>query len=143
MGHEDLPEIALKLAERNDVFRKYISNLNSTIAWYNKMRRTTKDVEFNLIENEIAEIDELIIQGQNTLNWNSEGKHCFLSKPSLVFLIRLMGVHDKIVQPRWKFTTKFTKVSRESQSNKKRFNAICSPTSIREERRKEVCGFVY
>ncbi|EFA11309.2 dynein beta chain, ciliary [Tribolium castaneum] len=80
MGHEDLPEIAIKLAERNDVFRKYISNLNSTIAWYNKIRRTTKDVEFNLIENEIAEIDELIIQGQNTLNWNSEGLWEYMTK---------------------------------------------------------------
>ena len=74
MGHEDLPEIALTLAEKNDVFRKYISNLNSTIAWYNKIRRTTKDVEFNLIQSEIAEIDKLILQGQHTLHWTSDGK---------------------------------------------------------------------
>jgi dynein heavy chain len=97
MGQQELPDIALTLAERNDVFRKYISNLNSTIAWYNRIRRTTKDVEFNLIESEIAEIDKLIIQGQNTLNWNSEGKlnHKKTSGPFLK--IRFVGVHGEII----------------------------------------------
>lgn len=73
MEQDGIPEIALALAERNETFRKYISNLNCTVTWYNRIRRTTKDVEFNLIEKEIAQIDKLIAHGQNTLNWNSEG----------------------------------------------------------------------
>ncbi|XP_076261923.1 dynein heavy chain at 93AB isoform X2 [Rhynchophorus ferrugineus] len=67
----DIPETALKLAEKNEIYRKYNSNLNSTIAWYNKIRRTTKNVEFDLIKKEIGDIDERISLGQNSLNWNS------------------------------------------------------------------------
>lgn len=73
MQVSDIPEIALKLAEKNETFRKYISNLNSTIAWYNRIRRSTKNVEFDLIKNEIDEIDKRISLGQNSLNWNSDG----------------------------------------------------------------------
>lgn len=71
---DEIPEVALKMAERNETFRKYIENLNSTIMWYNKIRRTSKDVEFQLIELEIEEIDKLVQQGQTTLCWNSDGK---------------------------------------------------------------------
>lgn len=77
MNHEGIPEEALLISERNDTFRQYIINLNSTIDWYNKIRRTSKDVEFQLIEHEIEEIDKLIIQGQTNLNWNSQGKFEF------------------------------------------------------------------
>lgn len=74
MEQTDIPDVALKLAERNEIFRRYITNLNSSIRWYNKIRRSTKDVEFDLIENEINEIDRLILRGQNNLDWNSKGK---------------------------------------------------------------------
>lgn len=70
----DIPETALKLAEKNEIYRKYNSNLNSTIAWYNKIRRTTKNVEFDLIKKEIGDIDDRISLGQNSLNWNCNGK---------------------------------------------------------------------
>lgn len=73
MDHDGIPDVALKMSERNEVFRKYITNLNCTIEWYNKIRRNSRDVEFHLIENEIEDIDKLIAQGQNCLNWNSEG----------------------------------------------------------------------
>lgn len=76
MDNEGIPEVALKMSERNEVFRKYITNLNCTIEWYNKIRRNSRDVEFQLIENEIEDIDKLIAQGQNLLNWNSEGFYC-------------------------------------------------------------------
>ncbi|XP_031336595.1 dynein beta chain, ciliary isoform X1 [Photinus pyralis] len=72
MDHEDIPEEALLISERNDTFRQYIINLDSTIDWYNKIRRTSKDVEFQLIQHEIEEIDKLIIQGQTNLNWDSK-----------------------------------------------------------------------
>ncbi|KAH1023596.1 hypothetical protein HUJ04_012770 [Dendroctonus ponderosae] len=71
MNITDIPTEALELAKKNETFRKYISNLNSTIAWYNKIRRTTRAVEFDLIKNEINAIDQLIYFGQNSLNWNS------------------------------------------------------------------------
>lgn len=75
MGETGIPDIALKLTERNELFRMYISNLNLTVNWYNKIRRSTKDVEYDLIENDIIEIDKLISLGQNTFNWHSDGKY--------------------------------------------------------------------
>lgn len=73
MGYTGIPETALKMLERNQVFRKYISILNLTIGWYNRIRRTSRDVEYRLIQNELEEIDKLVLHGQNNLDWNSEG----------------------------------------------------------------------
>lgn len=74
LNHPNLPHAALQMAERNEILRKYISNLNLTIDWYNKIRRTTKEVEYNLIESKINDIDKLIEQGQTILNWETESK---------------------------------------------------------------------
>lgn len=75
MERQDIPEIVLKLAERNDEFQKYLANLSSTVTWYNKIKRNARPVEFDLIKNNIADIDNLVVIGQNELNWNSEGKY--------------------------------------------------------------------
>lgn len=74
MDIKGIPEEALKISESNEMFRRYTANLNCTIEWYNKIRRTSKDVEYRLIENEIEDIDKLVLEAQNELNWNSEGK---------------------------------------------------------------------
>ncbi|CAH1164042.1 unnamed protein product [Phaedon cochleariae] len=79
-GEPNIPEIVLKLAERNDVFQKYIANLNSTVTWYNKIRRSSKHVEFNLIEKEISEIDKLIAIGGENLNWESPDLWDYMTK---------------------------------------------------------------
>lgn len=73
MGFGGIPEAALKMLEQNEIFRKYISILNTTINWYNKIKRTSRDVEFELIQTELEEIDKLAETGQKSLNWNSEG----------------------------------------------------------------------
>lgn len=74
MGFGGIPEAALKMLERNEIFRKYISILNTTINWYNKIKRTSRDVEFELIQTELEEIDRLAETGQKSLTWNSEGE---------------------------------------------------------------------
>lgn len=73
MGFAGIPGAALKMLGRAETFRKYNSNLSSTINWYNKIRRTSRDVEFELIQTELEEIDKLAQRGQKELNWNSEG----------------------------------------------------------------------
>lgn len=75
MGQENIPKPVLELAEKGEIFQQYISNLNSTVNWYNKIKKYSKSVEFDLIENDIIEIDEMILKGQNDLNWESEGKY--------------------------------------------------------------------
>lgn len=80
MEYDNIPKEALKISECNEMFRKYTANLNCTIEWYNKIRRTSKDVEFRLIENDIEEIDKLVSRGQNELNWNSDNLSEFMDR---------------------------------------------------------------
>lgn len=47
--------------------------LSSTVDSYNNIRKTTKPVEFDLIELEVAHIDSLIFRGENELCWRSDG----------------------------------------------------------------------
>lgn len=47
--------------------------LGSTVDSYNNIRKTTKRVEFDLIEMEVARIDSLISRGENELCWRSDG----------------------------------------------------------------------
>ena len=93
MGHENIPVIALKLTEREEMFRKFISSVNSTTEWYNKIRRTTNDVEFQMIENEINQVDKLIQQGQTKLTWNSDGMFPKKSLTIYPFPYRFVGLH--------------------------------------------------
>lgn len=41
---------------------------------YNKLRNNSREIEFQLVQEEIEQIDELIKKGEYFLNWNSEGK---------------------------------------------------------------------
>lgn len=73
MGFNGIPEAALKMLERSEIFRKYTSILNTTINWYNRIKRTSREVEFELIQTELEEIDKLAEIGQKSLTWNSAG----------------------------------------------------------------------
>lgn len=77
MGQDNIPEQVLKLAERAETFQQYISNLNSTVVWYNKIKKSSKDVEFDLIEDDLHQIDDMIMIGQKDLNWESQGRAIF------------------------------------------------------------------
>lgn len=41
---------------------------------YNKVKRNSREVEFELVKDEVEEIDKLIQKGQKELNWNSDSK---------------------------------------------------------------------
>lgn len=47
--------------------------LGSTVDSYNSIRQTTKRVEYDLIEVEVARIDSLISRGENELCWSTAG----------------------------------------------------------------------
>lgn len=70
---ENIPESATNIYSRNETFHKFLSNLDLTVAWYNKVRETLLDVEFPLVEGQLQEIDGQLQQAETTLNWNSEG----------------------------------------------------------------------
>lgn len=70
----------MKLAEKGDTFRRYTNNLHTTIEWYNRIRNTSRDVEFNLISSEIDVIDQLIAKGSEEYDWNSDGLWEYMTK---------------------------------------------------------------
>lgn len=67
-----IPEMVLQIYEKEDTFRQYRINLNISIEWYNRIRKYSQKVEFDLVKVEIETIDEQIKKGQTSLNWNSE-----------------------------------------------------------------------
>ncbi|XP_066581161.1 dynein beta chain, ciliary [Prorops nasuta] len=73
MSRSDIPQEALEVSEKAEIFRNFRTLLSSTVLSYNSIRRNTRRVEFNLIENEVIKIDSLISRGENELCWNSDG----------------------------------------------------------------------
>lgn len=73
--HIKLRYITLRhqVSESAETFRKFRTTLGSTVDSYNNIRKTTRQVEFDLIELEVARIDSLISRGEDELCWRSDG----------------------------------------------------------------------
>lgn len=59
--------------DKNEMFLKYVANLDLIALWYNKIRQNVLEVEFPIIEQQLDEIDQLLVRAENELSWNSEG----------------------------------------------------------------------
>ena len=74
---------ACELYERDALFRNYSHRLDESVTNYNWLKSNTREEEFNLILEELKEIDQQLEKAENSLNWNSSGKHfipCDLAK---------------------------------------------------------------
>jgi len=71
--YENVPAEATQLYSRRDELRKYVINLELLIYFYNKIRQTVLEVEYPLIEGRLSDIDEKLLQAENSLTWNSPG----------------------------------------------------------------------
>ncbi|XP_069702004.1 dynein beta chain, ciliary-like [Periplaneta americana] len=72
INREGIPIEAVNLFDRVETLHQWVSNLNLSIGWYNSVRQNSLPVEFELVENEIKEIDILVKEVLDNLNWNSE-----------------------------------------------------------------------
>ncbi|CAH1986860.1 unnamed protein product [Acanthoscelides obtectus] len=70
-GQENISEDILKISEKDQILQKYISVLTATVTWYNTVKKSSREVEFHLIENDILKIDEMVQIGEKDLNWES------------------------------------------------------------------------
>lgn len=61
------------MSENAETFRKFRTLLGATVDSYNNICKTTRRVEFQLIEKEIARIDSLVFRGEQELCWKSDG----------------------------------------------------------------------
>ena len=71
---EKIPESAAAIYQRYDTLWKFVTNLDTTVMLYNKVRTNVLEVEFPLIEGQVADIDSKLQQAEATLNWNSDGR---------------------------------------------------------------------
>ena len=70
---ETIPETANTLYTKHETLRKYVANLDLTVAWYNKVRETVLEVEYPLIEGQLADLDTVLKRAEGDLNWNNDG----------------------------------------------------------------------
>lgn len=73
-GREDIPADAADLFSKNEIFRRFRANLDLTVAWYNKVRKTVLEVEFPLVEKQLASIDGQLEQAEKGLNWTNDSE---------------------------------------------------------------------
>lgn len=71
---EQIPGDAAELFSKNETFRRFRANLDLTVAWYNKVRQTVLEVEFPLVEQQLADIDSQLEQAENALNWTNDSR---------------------------------------------------------------------
>ena len=67
----NVPYHAKEIFKRFDDFRNYNNSLNQTVCHYNYLLTHTAKQEFDLVKDEIEELDELIEPAETTLSWNS------------------------------------------------------------------------
>lgn len=79
-----------QVAEKSETFRKFRNHLGTTVTAYNDIRRTSCQIEYNLIELEVARIDSMIARGEKELCWDSD---------NLADYINELGI---LVQSLWK-----------------------------------------
>ena len=70
---QPIPESTAAVFSQNATYRKYLQNLDVTVALYNKVKETILDVEEPLIEGQLQIIDTQLERAISELNWTSEG----------------------------------------------------------------------
>ena len=88
-----IPDSAANVFQQNETYRKYLQNLDVTVALYNKVRETIMDVEYPLIEKQLNDIDQQLEKAISQLNWTSTGTYYIVS--SRTFNIDYLGVPHK------------------------------------------------
>ena len=69
-----LPDKAISVFQQNEVYRKYLQNLDVTVSFYNKVRMTLLDVEYPLVKDKLVDIDVQLQRAIGELCWTSSGK---------------------------------------------------------------------
>ncbi|KAF7661538.1 hypothetical protein LDENG_00259550 [Lucifuga dentata] len=77
---EDVPEIVVQICSNRGQLWQYMTNLELTVGQYNKVMISVLDVELPLIRDQLRDIDAQLTQGEESLNWNSEGVWQYIQK---------------------------------------------------------------
>ncbi|XP_032374898.1 dynein heavy chain 11, axonemal isoform X1 [Etheostoma spectabile] len=74
-----IPEAAMAVFEKRDMFTKYVSNLQLLVQWYNKLKQTVLEVELPLIKAELESIDMQLTRAESDLTWQDPDCWSFIS----------------------------------------------------------------
>ena len=83
---------ASELSERDASFRNYSHSLEETVDNYNWLKTNTREEEFNLILEEIQDIDQQLEKAEHILNWNSDGTFPW------IFLLLVLIKNNQILE---------------------------------------------
>ena len=76
----DVPDTALQIYRKAEVFRRQTGNLDLIVNMYNGIQTTLLPVERPLVKNHLLKIDRVLSQGLRQLNWKSHGIDVFLTQ---------------------------------------------------------------
>lgn len=72
LGMEELPEGVNEFYKRNQELIESIQKLNRIVSYYNDLKTTTLDVEYNIIAAEVEMLDALIQNLTDVLHWDTD-----------------------------------------------------------------------
>ncbi|XP_067164351.1 dynein axonemal heavy chain 17 [Apteryx mantelli] len=72
-NQKDITGSAESLFAQNEMFRKFVDNLDLIVGWYNKIQLTVLPVELPLIAGELETVDAQLEKAEQTLFWHHEG----------------------------------------------------------------------
>ncbi|RZC39341.1 MT, DHC N2, AAA 7, DHC N1 and/or AAA 9 domain containing protein [Asbolus verrucosus] len=67
----DIPAEALSLFEKVELLFECVQKFNRVVEWYNHLKEHTLKVEYNLIEPELSQVDEVLETVVTTITWNT------------------------------------------------------------------------
>ncbi|XP_028983813.1 dynein axonemal heavy chain 11 isoform X2 [Betta splendens] len=68
----NIPDVAVTVFEKRDMFTKYVSNVQQLVQQYNQVRQTVLEVELPLIRAELESIDLLLTRAETDLTWQHQ-----------------------------------------------------------------------
>jgi dynein heavy chain len=80
----DIPEDALEIYKRAEVFRRQTGNLELIVDMYNTIHSTLLPVEKPLVKGYLERMDQVLNKGIKALNWKSHGIDVFLKESMTV-----------------------------------------------------------
>ncbi|RAW32452.1 Dynein beta chain, flagellar outer arm, partial [Phytophthora cactorum] len=80
----DIPEDALEIYKRAEVFRRQTGNLELIVDMYNTIHLTLLPVEKPLVKGYLERMDQVLNKGIKALNWKSHGIDVFLKESMTV-----------------------------------------------------------
>nr|XP_015213314.1 PREDICTED: dynein heavy chain 11, axonemal [Lepisosteus oculatus] len=73
LNQTNIPEAALAMYEKKEMFIKYVGGLELLVQEYNKLKQSVLEVELPLVRQEVTAIDGRLRAAEETLRWTQQG----------------------------------------------------------------------